>query len=446
MQKGAKKVNMVIQRDKYLNELINKKGNGLIKVITGLRRSGKSYLLFTLFDNYLKSIGISEEHILKFAFDNDEDLEKLDSYFPDEPTKVFDRKTNSYLINSKKFRSYIHDLTIKDGYYYLLLDEIQLLEDFVGTLNGFLRHDNFDTYVTGSNSKMLSSDVITEFRGRGDRIGLLPLSFSEFYSAFNGSFADAYKLYSYFGGMPMIASLISENDKSRYLFDLYKETYKKDIIGRYKIEDSFAFDALVKIIASSIGSYTNPTKLENTFKSEIGKNYSHITIQNHLDFLEDSFLIRKVSRYDIKGKKYINANYKYYFSDIGIRNSLLNFRQQEPNHIMENIIYNELLYRGYDVDVGIVEAVEKNKNNNSIKKQLEVDFVVNDINSKFYIQSVYSIDDMYKKNQEEKSLLKINDGFRKIIILNDNFKSYYNEQGILVISLEDFLLNRVKID
>lgn len=436
---------MEFTRDKYLNDIISKKNNSMIKVITGLRRCGKSYLLFNMYYKYLISIGINDKNIIRFAFDVDDDIDKLDKYFPEEETKIYDKKTRSFKVNSKKFRAYISDLTNEIDEFYLLLDEIQNLDNFVGTLNGFIKKNNFDTYVTGSNSRLLSTDIITEFRGRGDQIKIYPLSFREFYNSMNLSFSDAYKTYAYFGGMPLVYRFKTDEQKARYLKNLFEEVYTKDIVERNGIEDLDSFDRLIDSISSVIGSYTNPTNLENTFKSRMKITYNHITIANHLKYLIDSFLIYEVSRYDIKGKKYLGAQYKYYFSDIGLRNARLNFRQQEQTHIMENIIYNELLYRGYNVDIGIVETNEKNKNGNNVKKQLEVDFIVNNSDERYYIQSAYSMSTDIKEQQEQKSLININDSFKKIIIVNDNIKSYMTDEGIRIISLEDFLLDNIKI-
>lgn len=436
---------MEFKRDKYLNEIISKKNNSMIKVITGLRRCGKSYLLFNMYYKYLISTGINDKNIIRFAFDVDDDIDKLDKYFPEEETKIYDKKTRSFKVNSKKFRAYVSDLTNETDEFYLLLDEIQNLDNFVGTLNGFIKKNNFDTYVTGSNSRLLSTDIITEFRGRGDQIKIYPLSFREFYNSMNLSFSDAYKTYAYFGGMPLVYNFKTDEQKAKYLKNLFEEVYIKDIVERNGIEDLDSFDRLIDSISSVIGSYTNPTNLENTFKSEMKITYNHITIANHLKHLIDSFLIYEVSRYDIKGKKYLGAQYKYYFSDIGLRNVRLNFRQQEQTHIMENIIYNELLYRGYNVDIGIVETNEKNKNGNNVKKQLEVDFIVNNSDERYYIQSAYSMSTDLKEQQEQKSLININDSFKKIIIVNDNIKSYMTDEGIRIISLEDFLLDNIKI-
>lgn len=430
---------MEIKRDKYLNKLIGRKNNGLIKIVTGLRRCGKSYLLNKIYKDYLLSNGIKEEQIISFSFDVLENVMILDKYLPKEKTLKYDSKGN-YIVNPKKFILYINDLTKENEEYYLLLDEIQLLDNFVMVLNGFLKHDNFDVYVTGSNSKMLSSDIITEFRGRGDQIHLYPLSFKEFFEAKSQSFDDAYLEYQYYGGMPYLLNIDNEENKQEYLKSLFSEIYIKDITERNGVKDMDSFSKLLNILASSIGSYTNPTKLENTFRSVENIDYGHVTIKKHIEFIKDAFLLSEANRYDIKGKKYIGSNSKYYFTDIGLRNALINFRQTEPTHIMENIIYNELISRGYCVDVGIVEIREKNENGNYVIKRLETDFICNKINEKIYIQSAYSMETLDKEIQEKRSLINIKDNFRKMIIVKDTIKPYLTEEGIEVISLKDWLL------
>ena len=430
---------MEIKRDKYLNKLIERKNNGLIKIVTGLRRCGKSYLLNNIYKDYLLSNGIKEEQIISFSFDVLENVMVLDKYLPKEKTLKYDSKGN-YIVNPKKFILYINDLTKENKGYYFLLDEIQLLDNFVMVLNGFLKHDNFDVYVTGSNSKMLSSDIITEFRGRGDQIHLYPLSFKEFFEAKSQSFDDAYLEYQYYGGMPYLLNIDSEVSKQVYLKSLFTEIYIKDITERNGIKDIDSFGKLLKILASSIGSYTNPTKLENTFRSIENIDYGHVTIKKHIEFIKDAFLLSEANRYDIKGKKYIGSNSKYYFTDIGLRNALINFRQTEPTHIMENIIYNELISRGYSVDVGIVEISEKNDNGNYVIKRLETDFICYKINEKIYIQSAYSMETLDKEIQEKRSLINIKDNFKKMIIVKDSIKPYLTEEGIEVINLKDWLL------
>lgn len=432
---------MEIKRDKYLNDLIVRKNNGFIKVITGIRRCGKSYLMNTIFYSHLLQSGIKPNQIIKFSFDNDEDIDKLDYYLPNEPTKIYERGKKTFKVDSKKFRMFIKDATNDHEQFFLLLDEIQILDNFVGTLNGFLTHNNFDVYVTGSNSRMLSSEIITEFRGRGDRINMYPLSFKEFYQAFPGNFNEVYKTYSYYGGMPPLTQMQTEQQKSNYLKDLFQEVYLKDILDRNQINNVPNFEKLIDLLASNVGSYTNSKKLERAFKSELNETYSDDTIATHLSYLIDCFLISRAKPYDVKGKKYINSNSKFYFTDIGLRNARLNFRQQEPTHIMENIIFNELLYQGFNVDVGVIEVIEKNKSNNSVRKQLEVDFIVQSEDDKYYIQSVYSIPDSLKLEQEERPLTKIKDSFQKIIIVADDIKSWRTENGTKIISLKDFLLS-----
>ena len=430
---------MEIRRDYYLEKLVKRKNNGLIKVITGLRRSGKSYLLNKLYRSYLLNHGIKASQIISFAFDNLENIMILDKYLPDEQTLIYNTRKN-YVVNPKKFILYINDLTKENDVYYFLLDEIQLLGDFVFALNGLLSHDNYDIYVTGSNSKMLSKDVITEFRGRGDQIHIYPLSFKEYYDSVNLSFEDAYLEYRYNGGMPYLLSIDDEKRKQEYLKDLFSEIYIKDITERNGIKNIDSFETLLNILSSSIGSYTNPGKLEKTFKSVEKVVYDHDTIKKHIDCIKDAYLISEAKRYDIKRKKYIGSNSKYYFTDVGLRNALINFRQDEPTHIMENIIYNDLLQKGYSVDVGIVEINSKTEKGNYVRKQLETDFVCNRMTEKIYIQSAYSMETIEKQKQEMNSLLHIKDNFRKIIITKDSIKRYFTEEGIEVISLKEWLL------
>ena len=434
---------MIINRDFYLDQLIEKKNNGLIKVITGLRRSGKSFLVFNIFKDHLLKNDVDDSQIITFAFDKLEDIILLDKYYSTEETMFFDASKKNYKVNSKKFFSYIKEKTQGSKQYYILLDEIQLLDNFVIVLNSFLSNNNLDVYVTGSSSKMLSTDILTEFRGRGDQISIYPLSFKEYFSEVQLSFDEAYLEYQYFGGMPYLLKIPNSEGKQAYLKQLFDMIYLKDIVDRNGIKNIESFESLFKILASSIGSYTNPKNIENTFKSQMNIAYSHDTIKRHIEYVVDAFILRESSRYDIKGKKYIGANSKYYFTDIGLRNALINFRQEEPTHIMENIIYNELIIRGYQVDVGIIEVSEKNNNGNYVKKQLETDFVCNKFNNRIYIQSAYSMESIEKLNQEKKSLMNINDSFRKIIIVNDSIKNYYTDDGIEVISLKDFLLGKI---
>lgn len=405
-----------IKRDRYLEKLINRRENGLIKIVTGIRRCGKSYLLDPIYKNYLIENGVKEDHIIKIDLD--------------------ERKNNKYL-NPDVLDEYIRSMIVDKDIYYIILDEIQKVEDFESVLNGFLHIENLDVYVTGSNSKFLSSDIKTEFRGRGDEVRVLPLTFSEFVTAYEGGTEEAWEEYKIYGGLPRILSQRTEEQKSQYLKDLFERTYLSDIIERHNIQRIDVLDTLVNILASSIGSLTNPKKLSDTFISNSMKDVSINTITSYINYLEDSFLIKKVERYDVKGKKYISTPSRYYFADIGLRNARLNFRQQEEDHIMENIIYNELLYRGYNVDVGIVEIREKN-----IRKQTEVDFICNQADKRYYIQVALSLPTREKTLQEERPLMNINDNFKKIIIVKDGKKSWTTEEGILIIGLQEFLLNK----
>ncbi len=414
-----------IKRDMYLQKLIDKKGNGMIKIITGIRRCGKSYLLDPLFKNHLIEEGIIEDHIIKLELDRKENKKYLD---PD----ILDKYIHSCIKDKKK--------------YYILLDEIQLVSDFESVLNGFMYEKNLDVYVTGSNSKFLSTDIITEFRGRGDEVKVYPLSFSEFYSAFKGDKYEAFEEYINYGGLPNILAFKTPLEKKNYLINLFETTYKKDIIERNNLQRSDVLDSTINILASSIGSLTNPLNITNTFISNGLKDVSRNTISSYLDALVESFLISKVERYDIKGKTYITTPSKYYFTDIGLRNARLNFRNQEENHILENIIYNELLIRGYNVDVGVVETFEKNKNNKTIRKKLEIDFVCNQISKKYYIQFCLGLDTRDKTIQEEKPLLNTQDEFKKIIIVKDGLSNWHTEEGVLVLNIKDFLLNSNSLD
>lgn len=405
-----------INRDSYLKKLIDRKENNLIKIITGIKRSGKSYLLDPIYKNYLLDNGVDNNHIIKIDLDLRANKKFLD---PD------------YLDN------YVRNSIRDEKVYYCLLDEIQNVPDFESVLNGFLKIPNLDVYVTGSNSKFLSSDIITEFRGRSDEIRVYPLTFSEFLSAFDGTKEEAWNSYIMFGGLPLILNQKTEEQKRNYLISLFNTTYLKDTIERNNMNRVDVLDSLINLLSSSIGSLTNPKKISDTFISNSFKDVSINTISSYLNCLLDSFIIEKVERYDVKGKKYISTPSKYYFSDIGLRNARINFRQMEENHIMENIIYNELLSRGYNVDVGVVEVREGN-----IRKQLEVDFVCNQSDKRFYIQVALNLDTREKTIQEEKSLLNINDNFKKIIVVKDNILKWYTEEGILVIGLQEFLLNK----
>lgn len=409
---------MEIKRDFYLNKLIKHKKNGLVKIVTGVRRCGKSYLLSKLFRDYLLSHGVQSSHIIFLA---------LDDY------------GNQKLQNPDQLYNFIKSSIIDDEDYFIILDEIQLVDKFESVVNGFMHIPNADIYITGSNSKFLSSDIITEFRGRGDEIRVYPLNFSEFYSVYGGDFERAWIMYCNFGGMPLCLSMETQEDKAKYLTNLFETTYLADIISRNNLRGNAEIGELTNILASSIGSLTNPLKLSNTFGSVKNVKLSANTISTYIDYLQDAYLIEKAIRYDIKGKKYINTPAKYYFVDIGLRNARLSFRQQEYTHIMENIIYNEFRLRGYSVDVGVVENITK-ENGTSTRKKFEVDFVVNIGDRRYYIQSAYNIPDQEKMAQEQASLLAINDAFRKIIIVNQPVLSGYNENGILIIALQDFLL------
>lgn len=413
---------MEIKRDHYLNKLIGHKKNGLVKIVTGIRRCGKSYLLFKLFRDHLISSGVKEDHIISVA---------LDDY------------GNKHLLDPDELYRHVKNSITDGGDYYILLDEIQLVKDFESVVNGFLHIPNADVYVTGSNSKFLSSDVVTEFRGRGDEIRVYPLNFSEFYSAYGGDFDSAWLMFCNYGGMPLCLSMQTQEDKGKYLTNLFETTYLADIINRNNLRGNAEINELTDILASSIGSLTNPLKLSAAFGSTKRVKLSAGTISAYLGYLQDAFLIEKALRFDIKGKKYINTPAKYYFVDMGLRNARLSFRQQEYTHIMENVIYNELRARGYSVDVGVVETVGK-KNGVSLRKSLEVDFVVNSGDRRYYIQSAYNIPSEEKLKREQASLLSINDAFRKLIIVDRPILSGYNEQGIIMLSLKDFLLDPEK--
>lgn len=413
-----------IKRDIYVKRLIERKENGLIKVITGVRRCGKSYLLFNLYYNYLRSIGVDDGHIVRIQLDNDD----------------FERQRDR-----KELAKYIKEHTQCEGVYYIFVDEIQFCDGFEGVLNGLLYRNNVDIYVTGSNSKSLSSDVLTEFRGRGDEVRVFPLTFSEFMQAYEGDRYDGWRDYYTFGGLPLILSKSSFEAKSQYLSDLFKHVYIRDIIERNKVQNEEALEVLVNVISSGIGSLTNPTKIANTFTS-LGNKLSPATIHAYLDYLANAFLITPVTRFDVKGKKYISTTKKYYFVDTGLRNARLNFRQIEETHIMENIIYNELCVRGYNVDVGVVELTEKDETGRRKQKQLEIDFVCNLGGKKYYIQSALSLHGDGKEEQEEKSLMRVDDNFKKIIITCDNVISHYTDDGILILNLFDFLLDTQSLE
>lgn len=417
---------MEIKRDRYLQQLIESRHNGFIKVVTGIRRCGKSYLLNILFYHYLLENGVADDHIIRI------DLED---------------RLNKELRNPDAMLHYVHDRIMDKEFYYIIIDEVQLMDEFVDVLNSFRHIDNADTYVTGSNSHFLSSDIPTEFRGRGEVIHVNPLSFTEFYSAKGGGDKlEAWREYYTYGGLPLILSFETEEKKINYLKNLFETVYLADIIERHKIKHEHEMRELMLIMASSIGSPCNPTKLANTFKSMKNVKINSQTISNYLTYLIEAFLLKKAIRYDIKGKKYINTLSKYYFSDIGLRNAILDMHQQEETHIMENIIYNELIIRGYRVDVGMVEIKKKDKNGKWIRIQLELDFIASLGSKKFYIQSALSIPDREKEIQESRPLTNINDSFKKIIVVKDHIMPRRNEEGILTIGIFDFLLKEDSMD
>lgn len=416
---------MEIKRDRYLNTLIRKKHNGLIKVITGMRRCGKSYLLFTFFKEHLLSEGVDEAHIIEIAFD---------------------------AFENKKFRDpdvlypYLKEQIKDDAMYYVLLDEVQLLGEFESILNSLIRMKNVDVYVTGSNAHFLSKDVITEFRGRGDEVHMYPLNFAEFMSVYQGTKQDGWNEYMLYGGIPLVLEFSTPDQKIAFLKSLFEETYISDIVGRHNIRNKAELEELLNILSSAIGSLTNPEKLSATFQTVKKKKISNVTIKRYIDYLCDSFLIDSAIRYDVKGKKYIDTPVKYYFTDIGLRNVRLNFRQIEETHSMENIIFNELKMRGFNVDVGVIVQYDTNEKGNSIRKQLEIDFVCNQGSKRYYIQSAYAIPDQAKMEQEQRSLMLTGDFFKRIIISKDTPAPYYNESGVLIMSVYDFLLNENSLE
>ena len=411
---------MEIKRNRYLNTLISKKHNGLIKVITGMRRCGKSYLLFTLFKEHLLSDGIDEDHIIEIAFDAFENKKYRD------PDVLY---------------PYLKEQIKDDAMYYVLLDEVQLLGEFESILNSLIRMKNMDVYVTGSNARFLSKDVITEFRGRGDEVHMYPLSFAEFMSVYQGTKQDGWNEYMLYGGIPLVLEFTTLDQKIAFLKSLFEETYISDIVGRHNIRNKAELEELLNILSSAIGSLTNPQKLSATFQTVKKKKISNSTIKRYIDYLCDSFLIDSAIRYDVKGKKYIDTPVKYYFTDMGLRNARLNFRQIEETHSMENIIFNELKMRGFNVDVGVIMQYETNEKGANIRKQLEIDFVCNQGSKRYYIQSAYAIPDQAKMEQEQRSLMLTGDFFKRMIITKDTPAPYYNESGVLIMNVYDFLLN-----
>lgn len=416
---------MEIKRDRYLNTLISKEHNGLIKVITGMRRCGKSYLLFTFFKKHLLSEGVDEAHIIEIAFD---------------------------AFENKKFRDpdvlypYLKEQIKDDAMYYVLLDEVQLLGEFESILNSLIRMKNVDVYVTGSNARFLSKDVVTEFRGRGDEVHMYPLNFVEFMSVYQGTKQDGWNEYLLYGGIPLVLEFSTPDQKIAFLKSLFEETYISDIVGRHNIRNKAELEELLNILSSAIGSLTNPEKLSATFQTVKKKKISNVTIKRYIDYLCDSFLIDSAIRYDVKEKKYIDTPVKYYFTDMGLRNVRLNFRQIEETHSMENIIFNELKMRGFNVDVGVIVKYDTNEKGNSIRKQLEIDFVCNQGSKRYYIQSAYAVPDQAKMEQEQRSLMLTGDFFKRIIISKDTPAPYYNESGVLIMSVYDFLLNENSLE
>lgn len=425
---------MEIRRDLYLNKLIKRKNNGLIKVVTGIRRCGKSYLLNNLFYNHLIESGVAADHIIRFAFDSADDL-----YLIGESLIQIEKEKRG--VDPEKFMAYIRSQIVDNGMYYLLLDEIQLLDCFETVLNGYLRKDNMDVFVTGSNAKLLSKDIITQFAGRGDEVHMYPLSFAEFMTIYKGDKYAGLEEYMLYGGIPIVVLREDANEKASILENLFTEIYLRDITQRNRVKNIGELEDLLNILSSSIGSLTNPEKLKNTFKSVKKSKITSQTIKKYIDYFEDSFLIESALRYDIKGKSYIETPKKYYFSDLGLRNVRINFRQFEPTHSMENVIYNELRMRGYNVDVGVVATTEKNQEGKIVRKQLEVDFVCNLGSSRYYIQSAYSLPDETKRTQEIRPFRKIDDSFKKIVITKDFVHPYYDDYGILTVNIYDFLLD-----
>lgn len=425
---------MKICRDFYLEKLIKRKNNGLIKVITGIRRCGKSYLLNNLFYHHLLEAGVKEDHIIRFAFDSAEDL-----YLIGESLIQLEKEKRG--VNPEKFMEYIRSKINDDQMYYLLLDEIQMMDCFEAVLNGYMRKDNMDVFVTGSNAKLLSKDIATEFAGRGDEVHMYPLSFAEFMTVYQGDKYMGLSEYMLYGGIPMVVLREEAEEKAATLQNLISEIYIRDIVNRNRVRNIGELEDLLNILSSAIGSLTNPEKLKNTFKTVKKSKITSVTIKKYLDYFEDSFLIESAQRYDIKGKAYIETPKKYYFSDLGLRNARINFRQFEQTHSMENVIYNELRMRGYRVDVGVVPVIEGDPEGKAVRKQLEVDFVCNLGSSRYYIQFAYSLPDENKRTQEIRPFRKIDDTFKKIVITKDMVPTHYDEYGILTMNIYDFLLN-----
>ena len=416
---------MIFKRERYLNKLIQKQNNGLIKVVTGIRRCGKSYLVFRLFKDHLLSAGVDSSHIIEMPFDAFENKKYRDPEI---------------------FYPYVKSLITDDQPYYILLDEIQMLGEFESVLNGFTRLPNVDIYVTGSNARFLSKDVLTEFRGRGDEVYIGPLCFSEFMSEYDGHKTDGWNEYILYGGLPPVVLLHTSEEKIAFLKNLFAETYIKDVVGRNRLQNQDLLEDLLNFLSSSIGSLTNPAKLSNTFKSVKGVTISDKTISKYIGCLCDAFLIASASRYDIKGKGYLGSPLKYYFTDIGLRNARNNFRQLEETHTLENVIFNELRSREYNVDIGVVPFIEKDKNGIAVRKHLEIDFICNKGSARYYVQSAFALPDAQKLKQEQRPLNKTGDSFKKIIVVKDAPAPWYTDDGILVMSIFDFLMNPDSLD
>ncbi len=416
---------MEIKRDRYLQKIVNRMRNGMIKVITGMRRSGKSYLLFTLFRNYLKAHDVADDHIIAMELD---------------------RYENEKYRNPRELLTYIKDRMLDDGEYYIFIDEVQMLDKFESVLNSLLHIRNADVYVTGSNSRFLSKDVITEFRGRGDEVHVYPLSFGEYMEVFDGDRYEGWSSYVHFGGLPLTVAMATDEQRMDYLTQLFEETYIKDIVERHHIEKVQEMNDLINVLASGIGSLTNASKIEATFKSVIQSDISLNTVRTYIEYLKDAFMVNEANRYDVKGRKYIGTPLKYYFEDVGLRNARVGFRQVEETHLMENIIYNELRLRGCHVDVGVVVKRLRNKDGVQEKKRLEIDFVANMGSKRYYIQSAFSLSDDEKIAQEKASLVIVNDSFKKIVIVKDVIKPWYDNDGILTMGIYDFLLNDNSLD
>lgn len=432
---------MEIKRDEYLNRLIVRKHNGFIKVITGIRRCGKSYLLNTLFYHHLIEEGVREDHIIRFAFDAADDLMKIG-----EDPILLDNESEERKVDPAKFVQWLMPQITDAEMYYILLDEVQKLGAFESVLNGFLRKNNLDVYVTGSNSRFLSKDILTEFEGRGDEVHILPLSFSEFYAFRGGDKSEAYDEYSVFGGLPAVALMATEEQKSTYLISQMQRLYLRDIINRYHLPEDTSIGEVLDVIASGISSLTNPKKIADTFASVKREKISDFTVNKYIGHMEDAFMLSRVKRYNVKGRKYIGSPYKIYFEDVGLRNARLNFRQIEGTHIMENILYNELRHRGYQVDVGIVESREKTAEGKEIRRPLEIDFVATLGSKKYYIQSAYAVPDEEKYAQETASFDKTPDSFKKIIVVEKSMMPRRDEKGYVMMGIKEFLLDKNSLD